>query len=82
MLLRCLGKSLYFASIVIWLWAALCALERPAYAYVDPGTGLLFIQIICSTFVGMTFLIRKRIRQFFGRFGRNRNKTAEDVESR
>ena len=63
MLMRCFGRGLYFASVVIWLFAALCAVARPAYAYVDPGSGLFMLQIVSSTFVGITFLIRKRIRQ-------------------
>jgi hypothetical protein len=80
MLMRCLGRGLYFASVVIWLFAALGAVARPAYAYVDPGSGLLMLQVVSSTFVGITFLIRKRIRQAFGRFGKSPKKAAKDVE--
>jgi Na+/proline symporter len=81
MFMRCLGRGLYYASAVIWLFAALCVVARPAYAYVDPGSGFLMLQIVSSTFVGITFLIRKRIREVFRRFGKTTQKATEDVES-
>lgn len=42
------------------------ALERPAYGYVDPGSGLLLFQIAGSMFAGAMFFMRTRIRRFFG----------------
>jgi hypothetical protein len=44
--------------------AVLCAFAQPAYAYVDPGSGLLAFQIISTTFAGMIFLLRRRLRGF------------------
>jgi hypothetical protein len=44
--------------------AVLCALAQPAYAYVDPGSGLLALQIISTTFAGMIFLLRRRLCGF------------------
>jgi hypothetical protein len=44
--------------------AVLCALTQPAHAYVDPGSGLVAIQIVSSTFAGIIFLLRSRLRQF------------------
>jgi hypothetical protein len=38
------------------------ALTRPAYAYADPGSGLLAFQIISTTFAGMIFILRSRLR--------------------
>jgi hypothetical protein len=82
MLMRYLCKGLYYASVAIWIFAALSVVARPAYAfYVDPGSGLFMLQVVGSTIGGITFLIRKRIRQLFGRFGRSPKKAAEDVES-
>ena len=52
------------ALMVIQMLAVLCALAQPAYAYVDPGGGILSLQIISSTCVGMIFLIRRRLRGF------------------
>lgn len=80
MLARCLGRSLYLVAVILWLFAALSAVAQPAYAYVDPGSGLLIVQIISSTFVGITFLIRKRIREIFWRIGRSHKKAGESVE--
>jgi hypothetical protein len=53
--------------MVIQMLAVLCALAQPAYAYVDPGSGLLALQIISTTFAGMIFLIRRRVRGFLRR---------------
>jgi hypothetical protein len=54
--------------------AVLCALARPAYAYVDPGSGFLAVQMVSTTFAGFVFLIRRRIRSFFG----SRNSAEKD----
>lgn len=50
---------------VFMLVAVLCAFTKPAYAYVDPGGGLFALQVISTTFVGIGFMIRRRIRSFF-----------------
>lgn len=63
-----LGKGLYGLCAVAWFFLLASSTAHPAYAYVDPGTGLFMAQMVGSTFAGMMFLARKRIRQFFGRF--------------
>jgi hypothetical protein len=45
--------------------ALLCVLAQPAYAYVDPGSGLFALQIISTTFAGMIFMLRRRLRSLF-----------------
>jgi hypothetical protein len=59
-------KSLLFSlglcQIVIFLIAA----EKPAHAYVDPGSGLLFFQVAGSMLAGALFVLRTRIRKLFG----------------
>jgi hypothetical protein len=40
--------------------------ERPAYAYVDPGSGLLTLQIVGASIAGSFFLLRQKVRRFFG----------------
>jgi hypothetical protein len=50
---------------ILQIVAVLCAVAQPACAYVDPGSGLLAFQIICTTFAGIIFMIRKRISQLF-----------------
>lgn len=60
-----IARLLYFCSIVFWCILSLNLLARPAFAYVDPGSGLFAFQVLMSILAGMSFLIRKRIRQLF-----------------
>ena len=53
----------------------LCALERPAQAYVDPGSGYVFLQVIGSMCAGAIFYLRHRLRRFFGAAGSPANST-------
>jgi hypothetical protein len=80
--LRILGKSLFVAGVFLWLLVVLNSTAQPAYAYVDPGSGLLLFQIIGSTFAGISFLLRKRIREFFLRFGGKPTKGDDDHVNR
>jgi O-antigen/teichoic acid export membrane protein len=41
--------------------------ERPAYAYADPGTGLLAIQAVGSALVAGGWYLRKKIYSLFHR---------------
>ena len=76
------AKCMYCAGFLVWALALTCAVAQPAYGYVDPGSGLFLFQVIGSTFVGMTFLLRKRIRQFFDLFGRRSSKPGINVVER
>ena len=42
--------------------------ERQAYAYVDPGSGLLVFQGISAAVTGMLFYFRRRIKNLLVRF--------------
>ena len=44
----------------------LIAFARPAYAYADPGSGLLMVQIGGSMVAGVLFYIRHKVRRLFG----------------
>ncbi len=44
------------------LFALVLCLPKPAFAYVDPGSGLLVCQSIGTMFAGILFHFRKRIR--------------------
>ena len=57
------GVNLFLTTVLIL--AILCALVEPAWAYVDPGSGVFALQIITSTFAGMIFMLRKRLNAFF-----------------
>lgn len=74
------SRAMYGAAIAIWIFAVINLIAQPAYAYVDPGSGLLALQIIGSTIVGATFLIRKRIRQMLSFFSRKQREATKPVE--
>jgi hypothetical protein len=50
------------ASIV---FAVFSAVATPAYAYADPGTGLLMIQLFTSMFAGALFMVRRRLHRIY-----------------
>ena len=43
----------------------LAAAVKPANAYVDPGSGLLFLQVGGSMLAGAMFVLRAKIRKLF-----------------
>ena len=53
-----------FASIE--LLVLLAAFARPAWGYVDPGSGLLAVQVGGSMLAGGLFILRSKIRKLFG----------------
>jgi hypothetical protein len=64
--MRPICTALTISLGVIQMLAVLGALAQPAYAYADPGSGLLAFQIISTSFAGFIFLIRRRLRSLFG----------------
>lgn len=73
-----ISRTLDRCVLLLWLLIALCMCARPAYAYADPGAGLFLMQVIGSTFLGFTFVVRNRIVRVFSRFFRSKN-VASDV---
>jgi hypothetical protein len=67
---------------LVWLLIALNSTAQRAYAYVDPGSGLFLLQVVGTTFAGMTFLLRKKISDLFGWFGKRPAKADEDLAQR
>jgi hypothetical protein len=65
--------------MVFQMLAVLCALAQPAYAYIDPGSGLLAFQIISTTFAGMIFMLRRRLRDSLWRLTRRFGSKSEKV---
>ena len=47
------------------------AFQKPAYAYADPGSGLLFLQVAGSMAAGALFIVRSKLRKLF-HLGKNR----------
>jgi hypothetical protein len=59
-LLRIFPSVLIFAGLVILF-------ERPAYAYADPGTGLLAIQAAGSALIASGWYLRRKISSWLRR---------------
>ena len=57
----------YWLVSVAMVFCLCLSVERRAYAYVDPGSGLLMLQAAGAVFTGVLFTIRKRIKSLFGR---------------
>lgn len=53
--------------LVLMLVGALILSERPAYAYADPGTGLLALQAAGSALVAAGWYLRRKIYSLFHR---------------
>jgi len=59
-----------FLSVSLALFMAFCiviATARPAYGYVDPGSGFLAVQTIASVAAAFGYFLRRRIRSLFSR---------------
>ena len=56
-----------FLSIILLVSGAAMLFERPAYAYADPGTGLLAIQAVGSALVATGWYLRRKIAALFQR---------------
>jgi len=57
----------YFAITLMLLIALSFTFERRAYAYVDPGSGLLIFQGISAVFSGALFYFRRRLKSLFAK---------------
>ena len=56
-------RFVYAALTVFQCLLLIAALEKPAYGYVDPGSGILLFQVLSSALGGVVFFLRKRIRR-------------------
>jgi hypothetical protein len=61
--MRRVASFLLACGVVIGL---LIGFERPAYAYVDPGSGLFLVQGIGTFVAGVFFYIRRRLKLLTG----------------
>jgi hypothetical protein len=62
-----LYRTTLAALLVLQFLFVLSALSEPAYAYVDPGSGLFALQVMSTTVAGVIFVIRRRLRMLFGK---------------
>jgi hypothetical protein len=53
---------------ILQIFGLMAAFERPAHAYVDPGSGFVFLQVAGSMFAGAMFYLRHRVRRLFYSF--------------
>jgi hypothetical protein len=69
---------MWLALGVLQIAAVVCAFERPAHAYVDPGSGYMLLQVIGSMFAGAIFYLRHRLRRLFA-FGAQSSSDTDSV---
>ncbi len=55
--------SLFLLLGAVQIAALLVAFERPAKAYVDPGSGFVFLQVAGSMFAGAVYYMRHRLKR-------------------
>lgn len=60
-------KLKYFTVTLALFLALGIFLERPAYAYVDPGSSLLVFQSISAMITGALFYFRRRLKSLITR---------------
>jgi len=58
-------RTTLLALASVELVVLLAALTKPAYGYVDPGSGLLAVQVGGSMLAGGLFILRSKIRSLF-----------------
>ena len=70
--------KLKYAVVTALLFLALAiSLERPAYAYVDPGSSLLLFQSVSAVVTGTLFYFRRRLKSLLGRSSSDANTASE-----
>jgi hypothetical protein len=78
----CILRLSYGVAVAFWFCLLVCSFALPAHAYVDPGTGLFVFQMLTTTLAGITFMLRKRIRELFERFSGDSTKDSDDIAER
>jgi hypothetical protein len=62
---RRFSRTLLVLLAIAQVVALAVAFQRPAYAYADPGSGLLFLQVAGSMLAGGLFIVRSKLRKLF-----------------
>jgi hypothetical protein len=63
--------SLFLLLGAVQIAALLVAFERPAKAYVDPGSGFVFLQVAGSMFAGAVYYMRHRLKRILSAMRRS-----------
>jgi hypothetical protein len=58
-------RSCLFLLGAVQVVVLLVAFERPAQAYVDPGSGFVFLQVAGSMCAGAIYYLRHRVKRMF-----------------
>jgi hypothetical protein len=64
-------SSLVFLLGALQIAALLLAFERPAQAYIDPGSGFVFLQVAGSMFAGALYYMRHRFKRILNAMRRS-----------
>jgi hypothetical protein len=62
---------LLFLLGALQIAALLLAFERPAQAYIDPGSGFVFLQVAGSMFAGALYYMRNRLKRILNAMHRS-----------
>ncbi len=62
-----MSKLVHFISLLMMLTGVLLVFQRQAFAYTDPGTGLLAIQAAGSALVAAGWVLRRKVSSLFHR---------------
>ncbi len=68
--MRHLSRTLLILLAIAQFISLAIAFQKPAYAYADPGSGLLFLQVAGSMVAGALFIVRSKLSRLFRR-GKN-----------
>ena len=68
-----------FVLGVMQITARLAAFERPAQAYVDPGSGFVFLQVAGSMCAGAIYYLRHRVKRILLALRRSPAATQSEV---
>jgi hypothetical protein len=64
-------RAMFFLLGALQIVALLVAFERPARAYVDPGSGFVFLQVTGSMFAGAVYYMRHRLKRILNAMRRS-----------
>lgn len=71
-----MARVTYFLLSCGMVLCVLVACERQAYAYVDPGSGLFLLQGIGTAFMGVLYVVRRKLKMI----GKAKNGLASSAE--
>lgn len=74
-------RVLMFSTAIVCLLGMSMIFLQPAYAYSDPGSGLLAVQILGATLSAIGFYLRHKIRLFVARWKNLSNNTGHSTEA-